>query len=192
MVKWVKAKKRCKSKGKKGKTCKKAEGKKAAEAKRKRCKKQKGCGKGVTGKGNLFVFAGSAGSSVNGRFTLSCVGRAHATVVGENRTVPVRRGTFRDRFADGNAIHIYRVPLGPTCASPRQATVIPADPPRSGGRGGGQPAPSSSNHLFRSVIAAMAVLLLGLAAAYGRRRSSGGGPPRPRNLPKRGRRLGTR
>ena len=192
MVKWATGKKaagkRCKSK----KKCKKAKGKKAAGAKRKRCKKGKGCGKVVTGKGNLFVFAGSAGSSVNGRFTLPCVGRTHATVVGENRTVPVRHGTFRDRFADGNAIHIYRVPRGPKCASPRQATVIPADLPRSGGRGGGHPAPSSSNHLFGSVIAAMAVLLLGLAAAYGRQRSSGGGPPRPRNRPKRGHRLGTR
>jgi hypothetical protein len=190
MVKWVKAKKRsCKSNRKK---CKKAKGKKAAGAKRKRCKKGKeGCGKVVTGKGNLFVFAGSAGSSVNGRFTLACAGRTHATVVGENRTVPVRRGTFRDRFADGNAIHIYRVPRGPKCASPRQATVIPVDLPRSGGRGGGHPAPSSSNHLFRSVIAAMAVLLLGLAAAYGRRRSPGGVPPRPRNRSKRGHRLGT-
>ena len=173
LVKWVKAKKQsCKSNRKK---CKKAKKKKAAGANEKRCNanKKKGCRKVVTGKGNLFLFAGSAGSSVNGRFTLPCVGRTDATAVGENRTVPVRHGTFRDRFANGNAIHIYRVPLGPMCASPRQATVIPAELPRGGGGGGGDPAPSSSNYLFRVVIAAMAVSLLGLAATYGRRRMPG-------------------
>ena len=192
LVKWVKAKKQsCKSNRKK---CKKAKDKKAAEAKKMRCKarKGKGCRKVVTGKGNLYVFAGSAGSSVNGRFTLPCVGRTDATVVGENRTVPVRRGTFRDRFAGGNAIHIYRVPLGPTCASPRQATAVPADLPRGGGGEAGDPSPSSSNHLFRVAIAAIVVLLLGLAAAYGRRRSLEGAPPRPRKRRKRGHRLGTR
>ena len=63
-------------------------------------------------KGHLYVFAGSAGSPVEGRFSLPCVGDANAAVVGENRTVPVRNGSFSDRFADGNAIHIYRIDAG--------------------------------------------------------------------------------
>ncbi len=71
-----------------------------------RCKKAKG---------HLYVFAGSAGSSVKGRFSLPCVGDAKAAVLGENRTIPVRRGSFSDHFADGNAIHIYRINGGSTC-----------------------------------------------------------------------------
>ena len=61
------------------------------------------------------MFAGSAGSSVKGRFSLPCVGHANAAVVGENRTIPVRKGVFSDNFADGNAIHIYRINGGSTC-----------------------------------------------------------------------------
>ena len=44
------------------------------------------------------------------------------------------QGPFRRRKRDP---HLPR-PRGPTCGSPRQAAVIPADLPRSGGRGGGQ------------------------------------------------------
>jgi hypothetical protein len=117
MVKWANGKKaagkRCKSKKKK--KCKKAKGKKAAG---KRCKsnKKKKCKKA---KVHLYVFAGSAGSSVEGRFSLPCVDDAKAAVVGENRTVPVRNGSFRDHFVDGNAIHIYRVDARPRCGPPR-------------------------------------------------------------------------
>ena len=90
---------RCKSKQKKKakkkrKKCKKAKGKKGAKDKKtsakKRCKsKNKKCRKA---NGHLYVFAGSAGSPVEGRFSLPCVGNAKAAVVGENRTVPVRKG----------------------------------------------------------------------------------------------------
>jgi hypothetical protein len=65
---------------------------------------------------NLYVFAGSAenaGSTPS--FTLSCIGNATATVVGENRTVPVTNGSWSDSFADGNATHIYRIDGGSTC-----------------------------------------------------------------------------
>jgi hypothetical protein len=41
-------------------------------------------------------------------------------VVGENRTIRVRRGTFSDGFADGNAIHIYRIKGGSTCGLARK------------------------------------------------------------------------
>ena len=74
------------------------------------------------------MFAGSAGSSVEGRFSLKCVGRAKAEVVGENRTVRVRRGSFSDHFADGNAIHIYRIKAGSKCGS-RKAKVRHLDLP---------------------------------------------------------------
>ena len=91
MVKWATgksgAKKKCKSKKKR---CKKAKAKTAAKkrckAKTKRCKKAKG---------HLYVFAGSAGSSVKGRFSLPCVGDAKAAVLGENRTIPVHDGLLQ-------------------------------------------------------------------------------------------------
>jgi hypothetical protein len=129
MVKWdasgtgSKAKKKCKSK-KHRKKCKrhKKKHKRAAEAKhkkkkckpkkhRKKCRKKKA----HRAPGRLYVFAGSAGGPVQGRFSLPCVGDARAAVVGENRTVPVRGGSFEDHFADGNAIHIYRIDAGSKC-----------------------------------------------------------------------------
>ncbi len=77
----------------------------------------------------LYVFAGSAGGQVEGRFKVPCVGDTRASVVDENRTVPVRNGSFSDNFADGNAIHIYRIDLGSRCGSPRLAAAPPAPPP---------------------------------------------------------------
>jgi len=65
---------------------------------------------------NLYVFAGSAenaGSSAT--FTLGCIGNATATVLGENRSVPVSGGSWTDSYADGNSIHIYRIDGGTTC-----------------------------------------------------------------------------
>jgi hypothetical protein len=57
-----------------------------------------------------YVFAGSkeneAGMPV---FSLSQVDRGTASVIGENRTIPISDGQFSDSFADGNAIHIYRI-----------------------------------------------------------------------------------
>ena len=65
---------------------------------------------------NFYVFAGSTESTAStGTFSIPCVGDATATVVGENRTVPVNAGTFSDSFADGNAVHIYRIDGGSTC-----------------------------------------------------------------------------
>ena len=129
MVKWATgktgAKSKCKSKQKKKakgkrKKCKKAKGKKSKKDKKrakKRCKsKNEKCRKA---NGHLYVFAGSGGSPVEGRFSLPCVGNAKAAVVGENRTVPVRKGSFSDHFADGNAIHIYRIDGGSTCGLSR-------------------------------------------------------------------------
>jgi hypothetical protein len=110
MVKWAKgkggAKKRCKGRGK---TCGKP---KAGESAERGCSpKRRRCGK----QGHLYVFAGSAGSSVRGKFSLPCVGDTKAAVVGEKRSIRVRGGSFRDRFANGNAIHIYRIAAKAAC-----------------------------------------------------------------------------
>jgi hypothetical protein len=65
--------------------------------------------------GHFYVFSGSAGSAVESSFSLPCVGDATATVLDENRTLPVAGGSFTDSFADGNAVHIYRIDGGTTC-----------------------------------------------------------------------------
>jgi hypothetical protein len=67
---------------------------------------------------NLYVFAGSTGSGSTASVSIPCVGNATATVLGESRSVPVSNGTFSDQFADGNAIHIYRIDGGTTCGLP--------------------------------------------------------------------------
>src|SRR4029077_5396305 len=117
MVKWVQgkkgAKKRCRSKAKKWKC------QKAAKTAKKHCKSRrtkKKCGKA---QGHLYLFAGSAGSTVEGRFSLPCTGKGTASVVGEGRSIRVRKtGSCRDHFANGNAIHIYRIDAGSRCGLP--------------------------------------------------------------------------
>lgn len=66
---------------------------------------------------NFYVFGDSttSGAATIGSVSIGCVGNATATVVGENRTVPVTGGTLSDTFADGNAVHIYRIDGGSTC-----------------------------------------------------------------------------
>jgi len=148
-VKWATggkaAGKRCKSK----KKCKKAKGKKAAG---KRCKSKKKCKKA---KVHLYVFAGSRGSSAEGRFSLPCVDDAKAAVVGENRTVPVRNGSFRDDFADGNAVHIYRVDARSRCGKPRQGTLTPIALPHGDG-----PAEPSRINVFQVILAVLFIAML--------------------------------
>jgi hypothetical protein len=65
--------------------------------------------------GHFYVFSGSAGSAVESSFSMPCVGDATATVLDENRTLPVAGGSFTDSFADGNAVHVYRLDGGATC-----------------------------------------------------------------------------
>ena len=69
---------------------------------------------------NLYVLAGSAenGGPFQSQFSIPCVGNATATVLGENRTVPITTGSWSDTFADGNAVHIYRIDGGSTCGLP--------------------------------------------------------------------------
>lgn len=65
--------------------------------------------------GDLYVLAAAA-SSAPGRVDLSlaCAPDGVATVLGEDRTVGLAGGRFTDDFADGNAVHLYRVE-GNTC-----------------------------------------------------------------------------
>lgn len=63
-----------------------------------------------------YVFAGStAAHEQRVTFDLACTGDAVATVLGEQRTVPVTGGRFTDTFADGNAVHLYRIDGDTTC-----------------------------------------------------------------------------
>jgi hypothetical protein len=64
----------------------------------------------------FYVLAGSRENvASNGTFSIPCVGNATATVLGESRTIPVTAGSFTDSFADGNAVHVYRIDGGSTC-----------------------------------------------------------------------------
>jgi hypothetical protein len=67
--------------------------------------------------GHFYVFAGSPAEGANqpAVFELPCVGDASATVLDENRTIPVLGESFTDSFADANTIHIYRLDGGSTC-----------------------------------------------------------------------------
>jgi hypothetical protein len=66
--------------------------------------------------GHFYVFAGAANNAAaTGSFAIPCVGNATARVVGEKRAIPVRGGAFSDTFADGDAVHIYRIDGGSTC-----------------------------------------------------------------------------
>ncbi|WP_344131604.1 hypothetical protein [Luedemannella flava] len=66
--------------------------------------------------GHFYILAGSA-EAAGGKATLSlpCVGNATVTVLDENRTLQMITGMFTDDFADGNAVHIYRVDGGSSC-----------------------------------------------------------------------------
>jgi hypothetical protein len=58
----------------------------------------------------FYVLAASAGGPVVWRFSMPCIGNATATTLaGDNRSLPVRGGAFADTFADGNAVHLYRI-----------------------------------------------------------------------------------
>ena len=57
-----------------------------------------------------FVFAGSTENRASTpTMSLTGFGSGTATVIDENRTIPISNGRFSDSFEDGNAIHIYRI-----------------------------------------------------------------------------------
>jgi hypothetical protein len=60
--------------------------------------------------GNTYVFAiGGRPGTTTGTFTLSGVGSATATVVGESRTISVTSGSWTDTFTDDYQPHIYQI-----------------------------------------------------------------------------------
>jgi hypothetical protein len=60
--------------------------------------------------GKYFVFAGSKENAASTpTISLANFGSGTATVLGENRTIPISNGRFSDSFEDGNAVHIYRI-----------------------------------------------------------------------------------
>ena len=58
--------------------------------------------------GTHYVFAGSR-ENVASTATFSVRSGSQAVVEGEGRIIPITNGQFSDDFADGNAIHIYRI-----------------------------------------------------------------------------------
>jgi len=65
--------------------------------------------------GSYYLIAGSAQQGAqSATFASKCASATTATVLGENRTVPVTNGRFADSFADGNAVHLYKI-NGGTC-----------------------------------------------------------------------------
>jgi hypothetical protein len=66
--------------------------------------------------GHFYLFAASAAAATTtASFTLRCVGDATAKVLGERRSIRVTAGAFRDRFANADSVHIYRIDGGRTC-----------------------------------------------------------------------------
>lgn len=66
--------------------------------------------------GSFYVLAASTQQGPQRvAFSSVCSSGQVATVLGEDRTVPIRNGGFSDAFADGNTVHIYRIDGGDTC-----------------------------------------------------------------------------
>ncbi|MEJ3405286.1 DUF4082 domain-containing protein [Rathayibacter sp. YIM 133350] len=66
--------------------------------------------------GVFYVIAGSTSDNPQQvTFSSECTGGTTANVLGESRTVPISGGRFSDTFADGNAVHIYRIDGGTSC-----------------------------------------------------------------------------
>lgn len=68
--------------------------------------------------GHFYVMAGSSKPGAQtATFSMPCVGSAIASVIGEGRTITAANGTFTDYFANGNAVHIYRIDGGSSCGA---------------------------------------------------------------------------
>ena len=60
--------------------------------------------------GKPVIFAGNNdNASKQATFTVAGQGNGTVTVLGENRTIQMTGGKFTDTFANGDAIHIYRI-----------------------------------------------------------------------------------
>lgn len=62
--------------------------------------------------GHFYVLAGSARAEAQtASFSLRCAGSGEIEVVDEQRTLRMSGGEFSDEFDDGNAVHLYKVPI---------------------------------------------------------------------------------
>ena len=69
--------------------------------------------------GRFYVFAASrARRAQQAAFHVPCAGDARVTVLDENRALQLDDGSFEDRFADGNAVHVYRIDGDASCWLP--------------------------------------------------------------------------
>jgi hypothetical protein len=69
--------------------------------------------------GRFYVFAASrAHVPQQAEFHVPCAGEMHVSVLDENRTIELAAGSFEDHFADGNAVHIYRIDGASHCWLP--------------------------------------------------------------------------
>jgi hypothetical protein len=67
-------------------------------------------------RGDFYLFAGSRDTGrQSATFWTPCVGNGTVRVIDEDRTIPLSDGAFTDTFADGNAVHIYRLDGGSDC-----------------------------------------------------------------------------
>lgn len=69
----------------------------------------------------IYIIAGSArAGQQDAELRLACMsksGGTHAvTVLDENRTIDMDGGAFTDKFADGNAVHLYKIDGTGSCA----------------------------------------------------------------------------
>jgi hypothetical protein len=66
--------------------------------------------------GSLYILAGSTqNESSDVEITVSCGDVSSAEVIDEDRTVPITDFSFHDTFADGNAIHLYKIVATKDC-----------------------------------------------------------------------------
>ena len=73
--------------------------------------------------GHFYIIAGSAENARStSTFAIPCVGNAVVTVLDERRKIRMTKGRFRDAFATGNAVHLYRIDGGSDCglSAPRR------------------------------------------------------------------------
>ena len=63
--------------------------------------------------GQFYIIATTRDSetkiNISATFTLADHNATTATVVNENRTIPVNNGMFTDTFANAWTVHIYRI-----------------------------------------------------------------------------------
>jgi hypothetical protein len=58
---------------------------------------------------NYLLVGATRNEPSDATITLSCGNADSAEVIDENRTVPITNRSFHDTFADGNAVHLYRI-----------------------------------------------------------------------------------